>query len=121
MLVKNLKECKEIIAGDKTILREILHPDNDGIDISYSLAHAKVKPGDTSLPHRLKTSSEIYYVLKGQGIVYIDEESKEVEGGNVVYIPPNAVQYIKNIGNEELEFLCIVSPPWHKKDEEVIK
>ena len=29
MFIKDLKNCQEIIAGDKTILREILHPENN--------------------------------------------------------------------------------------------
>jgi hypothetical protein len=50
MLIKNLKECKEFIGKDKTTLREILHPKNDNVHLSCSLAYAKLKPGDFSLP-----------------------------------------------------------------------
>ncbi len=120
MLAKNLNDCKEFIAGDKTIIREVLHPKNDDIDLRFSIAYAKVKPGDASLPHRLK-ATEIYYILKGQGIIHVDKESKEIKEGWVIHVPPNAVQFIKNIGDEELEFLCIVDPAWRPEDEEIIK
>ena len=30
MFVKNLEDCPEFIAGDRSILRELLHPDKGG-------------------------------------------------------------------------------------------
>lgn len=67
MLIKDLKNCKEIIAGDKTVLRELLHPDKiSDAAFRYSLAHATVRVGESSIPHALKTS-EVYYILDGEG------------------------------------------------------
>ena len=118
MLIKDLKECEEIIAGDNTILRELLNPLKEDIAISYSLAYARLKPGQISLAHRLK-SSEVYYMLQGKGEMYIDEEMEAVSAGQVVYIPPDAVQRIKNTGSADLVFLCIVDPAWKPEDERV--
>ena len=42
MFIKDLKKCEEIIAGDNTVLKELLNPLNEDIGIRYSLAHAKV-------------------------------------------------------------------------------
>jgi mannose-6-phosphate isomerase-like protein (cupin superfamily) len=119
MLVKRLQECREFTATDGTMLREVLHRKNDGIDLRYSLAHAKLGPGGTSLGHRLR-SSEVYYIVKGRGIMHIDQEPREVSEGCAVYIPPNAVQHIENVGRDELEFLCIVDPAWRQEDEETV-
>lgn len=120
MLIKDLKKCKEIIAGDKTILRELLNPLKENINVRYSLALAKVKQGEITLAHRLK-SSEVYYILRGVGEMYIDSEKEKVSVGQLIYIPPNSVQRIKNIGQNDLVFLCIVEPAWKKENEEVIK
>jgi mannose-6-phosphate isomerase-like protein (cupin superfamily) len=119
MLVKKLEDCRESVATDKTILREVLHRKNDGVDLRYSLAHARLGAGDVSLPHRLQTS-EVYHFLKGQGIMHINQESQKVNEGYAVYLPPNAVQYVENPGGKELEFLCTVDPAWRQEDEEVI-
>ena len=119
MFIKDLQDGDELIAGDETTLRELLHPDKADLRIGYSLAHATVKPGKNSLPHKLKTS-EVYYILEGEGIMYVEDESAEVRPGQAVYIPPNSVQYIKNIGNSDLKFLCIVDPAWRPQDEEVL-
>jgi mannose-6-phosphate isomerase-like protein (cupin superfamily) len=118
MFVKYLKDCGEFIAGDGSILCELLHPDKAGIAINYSLAHAKVEAGQRTRPHKLK-SSEVYYVTAGQGLMHIDQESFEVGPECAIYIPPNAVQYIENTGNYDLKFLCIVDPVWREEDEEV--
>ncbi len=119
MFIKDLQDCVEFIAGDNTILREILHPDKAELELRYSLAHAVLKPGLTSQPHKLKTS-EVYYILEGEGTMYINEENAKVRSGQTVYIPPNSKQYIKNTGNIDLKFLCIVDPAWRVEDEEVL-
>jgi mannose-6-phosphate isomerase-like protein (cupin superfamily) len=119
MFIKNLKDCEEFFAGDNTILRELLHPDKADLDLRYSLAHAVLKPGKTSQPHKLKTS-EVYYILEGEGIMHIEDETAVVMAGLAVYIPPDSRQFILNSGNSDLKFLCIVDPAWRKEDEEVL-
>ena len=119
MLIKDLKDCQEFFAGDKTVLKELLHPDKQNIKIRYSLAHATVKPGKTSTPHTLKTS-EVYYILEGEGKMHIDNESENIKAGQAIYIPPDSKQFIENIGKNDLKFLCIVDPAWRKEDEVVL-
>jgi mannose-6-phosphate isomerase-like protein (cupin superfamily) len=118
MLVQKLQACAEFIAGDGTQLRELLHPDKQPIELRYSLAHAIVPVGQTSIPHALKTS-EVYYILSGTGEMHIDNETQVLEPGDAVYIPPNAKQFIHNSGTEPLVFICIVDPAWRKEDETV--
>jgi len=119
MFIKDLQDCEEFIAGDNSLLRELLHPDKAEVAISYSLAYAVVKPGQTSVPHRLKTT-EVYYIVEGKGIMHINEESSKVRHEQVIYIPPNSIQYIQNTGKSYLKFLCIVDPAWQQKDEEIM-
>ncbi|OLS29227.1 MAG: hypothetical protein ThorAB25_17040 [Candidatus Thorarchaeota archaeon AB_25] len=122
MIVKKLKDLKEIVALDDTIIREMLNPKHDTtpLHLGYSLAHATLPPKKTSLPHRFKTASEVYYVLKGDGMMHIDDETKSVGPGDTIYIPPKAVQFIENIGESDLEFLCIVYPEWQPDAEELV-
>ena len=118
MLVQKLHACAEFIAGDGTVLRELLHPDKQPLELRYSLAHATVPVGQTSTAHSLKTS-EVYYILNGIGEMHIDDETQRVEPGDAVYIPPNARQFIHNCGTDPLVFICIVDPAWRKEDETV--
>jgi mannose-6-phosphate isomerase-like protein (cupin superfamily) len=118
MLIRKLLDCPEFIAGDGTQLRELLHPDKQDIDLRYSLAHAIVPVGQVSTPHSL-TTSEVYYILEGQGEMHIDGETSSVQSGDAVYIPPHARQYIRNSGSAPLVFICIVDPAWQQADETV--
>jgi len=77
VFIKDLKKCEEIIAGDNSILRELLNPLKEEIGIRYSLAYAKVKPGETTYAHKLK-NSEVYYILEGEGEMYIGDEKEKV-------------------------------------------
>lgn len=118
MLVNNLKDCEMFIAGDNTQLRELLHPDKQPLELRYSLAHAVVPVGQVSVDHAL-TTSEVYYILSGQGAMHINEEVRAVGPGDAIYIPPQARQHIQNTGQEPLVFICIVDPAWRAEDETV--
>jgi mannose-6-phosphate isomerase-like protein (cupin superfamily) len=118
MLIRRLSDCPEFTAGDGCVLRELLHAGKGPFAFRYSLAHAVVKPGQTTAPHSLKTS-EVYYILEGRGRMHIGRESQEVCAGDAIDIPPNAEQYISNTGASDLVFLCIVDPAWRKEDETV--
>ena len=119
MFIRELKDCEEFIAGDNCALREILHPDKADLQLRYSLAHAVVKPGETTWKHRLKTS-EVYYIISGEGLMHIDNETAAVRPGSTVYIPPMATQCITNSGKSDLTFICIVDPAWREEDEVVL-
>jgi mannose-6-phosphate isomerase-like protein (cupin superfamily) len=119
MFIKNLKNCRKFIAGDSSVLREILNARKGDFSFGYSLAHAIVKPGKTTKPHKLKTS-EVYYVLEGRGKMHIDKETGKVQAGDAIYIPPRCLQYIENTGKSDLIFLCIVDPAWCLLDEEIV-
>jgi mannose-6-phosphate isomerase-like protein (cupin superfamily) len=118
MFISDLNDCEEFIAGDNSILRELFHPDKANLDLRYSLAHAIVKPGNITALHSL-TTSEVYYILSGEGEIQIDDEKRNVKPGQAIYIPPNAKQRIKNIGETNLVFICIVDPAWRVEDETV--
>jgi len=122
MLIRDIKNCNYFKALDNTILCELLHPEKENRDlkINYSIAHAVLKAGESSLVHKLNTSVEIYYILEGTGIMHIDDESEEVLPGQVIYIPANSRQYIQNTGDNELKFLAIVHPMWREDDEELM-
>jgi len=119
MLIKDVTDIAPVCAADRSELREILHPERDAVEHRYSLAHAVVKPKEASLPHRL-TSTEVYYVIYGNGVMHIDDEARPIHSGHTVYVPPGAVQWIENTGTIDLAFLCIVDPAWRDDEEEVV-
>ena len=122
MLIRKLQDRKLITALDDTKVREILNPKHESrsLTLNYSLAHAIIKPGEKSLPHKFHEASEVYYILKGKGLMHIDDESAEVSPGDTIYIPPLAIQWIENTGVDDLEFLCIVDPAWQPNAENLV-
>jgi len=116
MFVKNLIACREFTANDGCLIRELLHPKNDLVELTYSLAVARAQSGKRTLPHKLDRT-EVYFILAGQGRMHINHETREVGAEDVILIPPQAVQWIENTGNSELKFMAIVSPPWREEED----
>lgn len=119
-MIKDISCCSYFEAVDRTWLTELLHPERDGIDLPYSIAHATLLPGAASLPHRLRKSSEVYIILEGEGLMHIESEVQAIHAGQTVLIPPGSWQHLQNTGEKAMKFLCIVHPFWRAGDEEVI-
>lgn len=111
MFVKNINDCAEFIANDGCRIKEWLHPKNDPVDLSYSVAMATVDVGQTSYKHKLE-QAEVYLITSGQGLMHIDAEEKQVKAGDAIYIQPLSIQWIENNGQEPLGFIALVNPPW---------
>ncbi|MBN2169419.1 MAG: cupin domain-containing protein [Actinobacteria bacterium] len=119
MQLWHLDDCDEFAGGDKSRLRELFHPEKTPLELNYSLAHATVDPGKTTKPHRLEGHSEVYYIMEGEGVMHIEDETSTVSAGHAVYIPPGALQYIENNTESPLVFICIVEPAWRAENETV--
>jgi mannose-6-phosphate isomerase-like protein (cupin superfamily) len=69
----------------------------------YMLAAGAV---DTQEPH---TEDEIYYVLSGRGIIQVDQESRPVAAGSLVYVKARVEHRFHTI-TEDLRVLVIFAP-----------
>ncbi len=118
-LHKKVSTVKEFTAGDATFIREILHPNNEGVDLPYSLAYGSLEVGESSIPHVLQ-NEELYYILDGKAAIHVGEEIVEINADEVLLIHKNTSQFVRNLGAKKLTFLCIVSPPWTEDKEEIL-
>ncbi|RMW39375.1 MAG: cupin domain-containing protein [Nitrosopumilus sp.] len=116
MSLRKNSEIESIQGNEGTSIKQFFHPHNTLEGIGYSLAQFTLEPGKKSKLHKMK-SSEIYYILEGEANLRIGDEVIELEKDDSAYVPPNAKQNIKNVGNENLRFLCIVEPAWKADDE----
>lgn len=116
MLVIDINSIEPISGHEGSRIRQVLHPNNTLLGIRYSVAHCTLAPRSSTKPHRLK-SAEAYYILSGEGIIHVGVESSEVKNGQVVYVPPNAKQFVENRSGSDLKFLCVVDPAWRQEDE----
>lgn len=69
-----------------------------------------VKKGDGHDFHRHPEMNEILYILKGTAEQWVEDEMKMLEPGDSVYIAPNVIHATFNGGDEDLEFLAVLSP-----------
>jgi mannose-6-phosphate isomerase-like protein (cupin superfamily) len=120
MLKRILSECEEFLAGDHTVLRELLHPRKQPVRLGYSVAHGRLGAGQRSKWHVLR-SSEVYYFIAGEGRFTINEETSRFEAGSLIYVPPGGKQSLENTGTVDVEFLCLVDPAWRIEDEQVLE
>ena len=74
-------------------------------------------PGVTTRLHKLAGTQEEYYILHGTGEMYIDGQViGMVQQGDLVIIPADASQQIRNAGDNDLIFICICTPAFDEKN-----
>jgi len=120
MLIKKLETLSKNDGAEGSIISQIFHPHNTLNGIRYSIAHSTILTGQKSKLHKMKTS-EVYFILEGEGIMHVDDETEKVSKNDTIYVPPFSKQFIENSGNSDLKILCIIDPAWKKEDEEVLE
>jgi quercetin dioxygenase-like cupin family protein len=75
-------------------------------------------PKGSEQPIHAHDPGQCYYIIKGTGLMIIEDETREVTSGDAIYIPSNKNHGIKNIGDEVLEYLTANSPVFTKEYEE---
>ena len=116
MSLRKNSEIDSIQGNEGTKIKQYFHPHNTLNEINYSLAQFTLEPGKKSKLHKIR-SSEIYYILEGNGNLNVDEDTYHLEKDDSVYVPPNSKQFIENTGKGNFRFLCIVEPAWKVDDE----
>ncbi|MFK5951094.1 MAG: cupin domain-containing protein [Methylococcales bacterium] len=119
-LISHYKNLETYITQDGSEIRELMHPDIQGNKLQ-SLAEAIIKPGETTLLHRHIKSEEIYFILQGEGEMFLDNELLPVCSGDSICIPPGTKHNIKNTGNEDLKIFCCCSPAYSHDDTVIIQ
>ena len=120
MSLRKNTEINSIQGNEGTKIKQYFHPHNTLNGINYSLAQFTLEIGKKSKLHKMN-SSEIYYILEGEGKLKTNNETYHVQKDDSVFIPPNTEQCIENTGSKDLKFLCIVEPAWKVADETILE
>lgn len=75
-------------------------------------------PAGSEQPMHAHAPEQCYYVIRGKGLMTIEDETREVHAGDAVHIPSNKRHGIKNIGETALEYLTANSPAFTKEYED---
>ena len=95
----------------------IIETSNSTDDEGVSIARARVEKGQQTKWHYLQNTIERYVILSGCGLVEVGTDAAcDVASGDVVIVPANTRQRIKNTGEDDLLFLAICSPRFQKKN-----
>ncbi len=107
MIVKATQH-QEFYTDENCFIDEIFNQKDYG---PFSLAQARVEPGVTTLLHTLTDTDEVYYILSGSGEMEIGGRIVgTVTERDLIFIPRNTPQRIKNLTDKDLVFLCICAP-----------
>ncbi len=115
MDVRNIDRVPAFITKDGSEVRELLAHRNSCI-ARQTLAEARVPPGGITSLHYHRQAEEIYYLLAGQGLMRLGDQTRPVGPGDAVAIPPGALHQITNTGADVLKFLCCCAPGYEHED-----
>lgn len=102
------QKAAEFPTAERCYITEIM---NTAQSPQLSIAQARVEPGVTTANHAVAGTLECYYIQQGEGEMFLNGQSiGRVGPGDVVRIPAETPQYIRNTGPEDLVFLCVCTP-----------
>ena len=69
-----------------------------------SIQMTEVEPQAMQFLHSHE-EAQCYYIVRGTGLMIIEEKERPVVEGEAIFIPSNAIHGIKNVGSETLVYL----------------
>ena len=119
IIVKRTEDYEPFKAVDGSEIVEVIGIPATGTE-GVSLARAVVKTGGKTEKHT-HDFLEIYMITKGEGIMHINDESKNVCIGDNILIPRGESHWIENTGKEDLEIWCICVPAFTAENTNMMK
>lgn len=71
----------------------------------------QVIQGQVTDPAVHPDEEEVYVILSGEGIVWLDKKENPVQAGSVVYIPRHVEHIIEGKSEEPLTYVCVANWP----------
>ena len=115
MDVININQVAAFTTKDGSEIRELLAHRNSSIR-NQSLAEARIPVGGSTLEHYHPITEEIYLITSGSGKMRIENETREVNVGDAIAIPPGQKHKIWNSGQVILKLLCCCAPAYEHND-----
>jgi quercetin dioxygenase-like cupin family protein len=107
MLKRNPEECP--IRVRPGLVSHILLQTGDTPNNNLAVTRVEVAPAARQQPHSY-APEQIYVILEGTGRMKVGSEVTVARPGELIYIPPDVVHSIGNIGNGKLICLSVSVP-----------
>lgn len=109
MFIGNVKDMKMIpmtVPGANGAFKQVAVGPAQGWE-GYVLRVMTLEAGGNTPQHK-HPWPHINYVLSGQGSIFLDGQEYPAEAGTCAYLPANSEHGFKNLGDEAMQFICIV-------------
>jgi mannose-6-phosphate isomerase-like protein (cupin superfamily)/heme-degrading monooxygenase HmoA len=114
-----LKANNPAYTGNGVLYRRIIGAEVFSTDWNH-VDHVVI-PAGSSTPRQLEGVEEVYYVIKGKGVVAIKEEKSTFKADNAFYGSLGETLTISNDGTDDLELLVIGISPSKQKSLSIAK
>lgn len=92
-------------------IRPLMDRTTSGI-AQCSLAEETLPAGARVGRHYHVETEEVYYIVRGEGRMTIDDEVCDVKAGDCIFIPRGSVHTLENTGSEAMTILLICGPAY---------
>ena len=92
----------EIVKDNETYLLK----DNKTLN-NLVLSSTKLYRGQATRGHSHVGQEEVYFFVKGTGMMMVDEQKFRVNAGDIILIPDGAFHRVINDGEQNLVFNCV--------------
>lgn len=93
--------------------RQLLYPGNSQSE-RITLTEVHVAPGATQPRHAHAASEQIWYALRGAGVLLLgDGQEVSFSAGDVVRFADGDIHGLRNDGSEPFVYVSVTSPPIH--------
>lgn len=105
------KENVKNLSNPGVISRQILNSENSKSE-RVTITEVHLKPVSVQPRHTHDASEQIWYAVKGKGILLLaDDEEKIFQAGDVARFAEGEVHGLRNDSNEEFVYISVTSPP----------
>lgn len=84
--------------------------DPDSANASLTVCVEIFDVGGKTPPNRHQLAVEMFFIMKGEGVVICDGKMVNIKAGDSILVPPTGTHIIKNTGLTRLYALCIMVP-----------
>lgn len=93
---------------DKNRLAIVFDPVNASASLTFCVEI--FEPGGKTPSHRHNGAVEMFFVLKGEGMVHCDGKQVTIRTGDSILVPPTGTHEVCNPSSERLYVLCFMTP-----------
>jgi quercetin dioxygenase-like cupin family protein len=107
-IAKHKQNDVSLAGAERVRMRMLIGPD-DGAR-TFHMRHFEVAAGGYT-PHHSHDYEHEVLILQGHGVVKSAQGDRPCREGDVVWVPANEKHQFLNVGEQPLEFICLIPAP----------